>query len=134
MDGRVVCLQLRSVEKVKMCDENMKNSDEILEKSKAATAKLIPLKSEERYNKEYKVFNEWRRQHEVKIIDEEAMSSVKILPYRKNVFYYRLHHTVKPNITVQYEIKYAVGRPKSIYVCQISIKIVVAATYLILKV
>lgn len=56
-----------------MCDQNMKNSEEILEKSKAATAKLIPLKSEERYNKEYKVFNEWRRQHEVKIIDEEAL-------------------------------------------------------------
>ena len=85
----------------------MKNSEEILEKSKAATAKLIPLKSEERYNKEYKVFNECR-QHEVNISHKASyeLSSVKILPYRKNVFYCRVHPTVKPNITGQYEIEF----------------------------
>lgn len=51
----------------------MEVMDDILNKAAEATNKLIPSKSSPRYNKEYKLFCEWKQFHKVTTIQEDVL-------------------------------------------------------------
>lgn len=54
-------------------EANCQISDEVLEKAKSATGCLVPTKSSARYQKEYTLFCEWKKENHASEVNEDVM-------------------------------------------------------------